>query len=962
MAAGQTAARWDVASFGPFRLLPAARLLERNGVPVPIGGRALDLLIALVEQAGDVVSSRDLLARVWPGVVVDPGTLRVQLTALRKALGDSPGGVRFIANVPGRGYCFVAPTQHVRSGRIDGTLAEALRTHNLPPPPTWVVGRELAVEALIKQLSAHRLVTVMGAGGIGKTTAAILAAHAMLDVYEGEVRFVELGTLSDPLLVASTVATVLGLPVQSQDPMPSILSFLREKRLLLVLDCCEHLIDAAAELCETVLSNAHGVRVLATSRESMRAEGEHLHRLDSLLCPPDVAGLTAAEVLEFPAAQLFVQRASATGERVPLGDANAAVVAEICRRLDGIPLAIELAASQVEKFGVRGVADQLDRRFRLLWQAPGVTLPRQRTLAATLDWSFNLLPEVERLVLRRLSVFVGPFTYEALQHVVIDERVEESALSEAIGDLVSKSLLVAIIGGPLTYYRVLDTTRAYLLDKPFAAEEARSLARRHADYYRKWLERAEAVALETSQSSGLAGHALSLDNVRAGLDWCFADDGDVEVGTALAAAAGPFYMALSLLTECQEWADRSIASLGEALRGTRREVELQYWSGLMLNFTKGCIPEVRTAYTRALSVADEIGDNLYRIRLFGALHIYLMRTRDFAAALAIAQRSEALANEIGDPAAIARANSLLAQVFHLLGQHVEAKRCCEAAMATTEFSGRVGLSSVVAANRGGDQVFMARILWLQGRHAAALDLATRTVDAAETLGLPVVFGVIISRLMPVFMQIGGPEVATPFAARLAAMAVQRQLPVYLAISTGLEGELQVVRGDAVAGMPLLRTCLQTLPEDRDETLTSMFLIALANGLAATGEWDEALATIGCAIARVERAGDLLELPEMQRVEAAILSGAGRSDAPQVEARLLGAIGLARRQSASFWELRAAIDLARLWRGQGRTRHATDLLGPVYSQFETTYLTPDLAAARRLLESDGDSVQSPKTGA
>ena len=300
-------------AFGPFRLFVRRRLLERDGIPVALGSRALDILILLVERAGNIVSKEDLISRVWPNLTVDENSLRVHVAGLRKALGDGQAGHRYVTNVSGRGYCFVAPIVHLAEPKAashpEPMIAD--QVHRLPLRLARMVGRDETVRTISDLLAMQRFVTIHGPGGIGKTTVAIWVGHAGLDAFEGAVRFFDLAALKDPRLVPSAVASTLGLPVQSSDPTPGIISFLRTRRMLLILDNCEHVVGAALTLAERIFQEAPEVAILATSREALRVEGEHVYTLPALENPPEGVDLTAAQVLAFPAAHLFLERAAA---------------------------------------------------------------------------------------------------------------------------------------------------------------------------------------------------------------------------------------------------------------------------------------------------------------------------------------------------------------------------------------------------------------------------------------------------------------------------------------------------------------------------------------------------------------------------------------------------------------------------------------------------------------------------
>src|SRR3954449_631888 len=376
-------------SFGPFRLLAARRLLLEGDKPVRLGSRGFDILAALVERAGEGVGKAELIARAWPGTFVDESNLKIQVGALRRALGDGRGGRRYLVTVPGRGYSFVAPVslEEPPQAPPPPTIAPA-GAHNLPLAVTRMIGRDETVAALVARLSRERLVTIVGPGGIGKTTVALAVAERLIASYEHGVWLVDLAPLGDPRLVPSTVATVLGMEVRSEDPLPGLVAGLRGKRMLLLLDNCEHVIDAAASLAAAVLTGVPRVNILATSREPLGVAGERSHRLGPLGSPPTSSGLTAAEAAVSPAVQLFVERVTAIVEDFAVTDANAQPVVEICRRLDGLPLAIEFAAPRVEVLGLEGLATCLADSLRLLGTQRRAAMARHRTMRAVVDWSY----------------------------------------------------------------------------------------------------------------------------------------------------------------------------------------------------------------------------------------------------------------------------------------------------------------------------------------------------------------------------------------------------------------------------------------------------------------------------------------------------------------------------------------------------------------------------------------------
>src|SRR5258707_4718574 len=326
--------------FGPFELNVAERSLKKANQVIPLGGRAYDILTALLENAGEVVAKADLIAKAWPDVTVEEGSLRVHLSALRKALRDGQFGDKFIANIQGHGYSFIAPVTRLPADRDRGNASSGLS--NLPPALGRMVGRNNVVLEIQGLLQAkQRLITILGAGGIGKTTVALSVGHGALADFSGAAFFVDLSTVNDQEHLIGAIASAVGLGPQLVDPKEALLTFLRPRRVLIILDSCEYLIEQTAEIAGYIFQNTPDTYILATSREALHVPGERVLRLCPLECPPEQPGLTASEVLAYPAARLFAERISARGGDISLRDDEAPMVAEICRKLDGIALAIE---------------------------------------------------------------------------------------------------------------------------------------------------------------------------------------------------------------------------------------------------------------------------------------------------------------------------------------------------------------------------------------------------------------------------------------------------------------------------------------------------------------------------------------------------------------------------------------------------------------------------------------------
>ena len=519
-------------SFDRFQILPCQRLLLEAGRPLRVGSRAFDILLTLLERPGERIGKAELLSRVWPDTHVVEGNLKFQVAALRRVLRDGQDGRRFIETSQGQGYRFVAPMA-VAAGREQRALPVE-RRHNLPGPLTSLVGRGEVVAKLVASLANRRLLTIVGPGGIGKTSVALAVAEGAIDAYEDGVWIVDLARIAVPGLVHGAIAGAVGLEVGPELTKQDLVAALRGRRMLLVLDNCMHVVDAAAGLVSAILQGAPHVSILATSREPLHTEGEHLCRLGPLEAPPPSCHIGAAEALRYASVQLFVAQAAASQDGFELTDGDAPLVTEICRKLDGIPLAIELAATRVGVLGVGGLAAQLDDRLRVLTGGRRTALPKHRTMRAALDWSYDLLSAPEQTVFRRLAVFVGGFTLAAAASVAGDEGHPGDEVVMLVLELAEKSLVAADLDASGPRFRLLDTTRAYALEKAREGGDLAPLAWRHATYF---LELAEAASRDHAAGDDrYSAIEPDMDNLRAALAWAFAPAGDLAIGVGLAAA------------------------------------------------------------------------------------------------------------------------------------------------------------------------------------------------------------------------------------------------------------------------------------------------------------------------------------------------------------------------------------------------------------------------------------------
>ncbi len=944
-----------IVEFGRFRVEPHRREILADGQPIKLGGRAFDLLIALIEASGAVVSKDVLLDRVWPGRIVEENRLQNQVSALRKAFGADHDLIRTVA---GRGYQFTGQIRArsadsaVRSVRAvpPGVPAASDSPTNLPGRVSELIGRDAEVEEILHLLAEHRLVTLTGVGGIGKTTLGFEVARHLLPEFADGIWVAELGPLSGPDLVFVTVAAALGLELTAGATSPErVANALGSKRLLLVLDNCEHVINAAASMAEALSRANPWARMMATSREPLRVSGECIYRVLPLGVPAEGAE-DPDEVLRHGAARLFVARARDADPHFSLDSRAAAAIAAICRRLDGMPLAIELAAARTASLGLEGLASRLDDRFRLLTGGRRTALPRQQTLRATLDWSYELLSEPERAVLRRLAVFPGGFTLEAASTVVASAEIAASDGVDHVPDLVEKSLVVADGAGATVNYRLLETMRAYALDKLAQAGELEQVARRHAEYHRDLFERAESEWETRPATEWLADYGRRIDDVRTALDWAFSPNGDTSVGVALAAASAGLWGQLSLPEECHRHVDRALASFAPgSIPADRRAMLLYAALGESLIYIKGPV-ETGAAWMTALEIAERLNDTDYQMRALYGLWACRNLGGEYQASLAFAQRFCSLAVKQADPADLLIGDRMTGVVLHFLGDQASAREHIERMLA--RYVAPVRRSHTIRFlydQRVVAAAYLARILWLQGFP----DRAMSTVQSI--VGDPPVIGharsvALAQAACPISLLVGDLPATERAVATLLDEAARHALAIWHAWGRAFEGILFIKRGDAINGLALLRSARGELRETGFAALYAEILRALAEALAGAGEVAEGLATIDEALARSERNEERWSVAELLRIKGELLlSQAGPDAVDTAEDHFRRAIDWAGRQSALSWELRAATSLARLWREQARNEEARELLAPIYARFTEGFATADLRTAKALID-------------
>jgi predicted ATPase/DNA-binding winged helix-turn-helix (wHTH) protein len=941
--------------FGRYRLLPKRWLLLAEDKPVELGSRAFQMLLALVEARGELVTRDTLLKRVWPCTIVGPQNIDFQIYALRKAFGSDRDIIR---TDTGRGYRLAAEVREasVNEETLASTAPVAIRASktsatNIPLPISSLVGRERELRDLQRLVLEHRLVTLTGPGGMGKTRLALEAARHVLQRFADGVWLIKLESLAESALVPNAMGRALGIELGGdQSGADQLVAALHRKQMLLVLDNCEHVVEMVAATVETLLGNAPALHVLATSQEPLAAEGEWVYPVSSLRVPQIDDG-SAAEIGKYDSVQLFTDRARAADPTFSLNDRTAPAISAICRQLDGIPLAIELAAARVATVGLDMLAAGLNDRFWLLTGGRRKALRRHQRLTATLDWSYGLLTEDERAILRRLSVFAGTFTLDSAAEVAGAGEINAAQAGVYITTLTAKSLVTLDGRGSQPRYRLLDTTRAYLRQKLSASGEFVETARRHAGYFRRVLEHAAPCWETTPPSDLIAKYGSELDDIRAALNWAFDAEGDLETGLALAIAAIPLWLLMSVLGECRDFARKALSRI-EASSRDRPGQEVGLLSALAMSsmWVEAPVAAAQEAAERALRFAETAGNAEYQLRALFVLWNCRLRLGEYPACAALARRFRQIADCQADVLAQRTAVRLDGVVSFFAGDFAKARSIMEAVISDMSLNARHSL----AVRFGMDQriaaiTYLARVLWIQGFPDQAARLVEAGVEQARALKHANALCLILCDAACGIAALTGDTRLDDLTAMLLDCAEKHGLGMWQMRALAFKGLTAVRRDNTALGLVLLRSTFEGARGARAELRHSAFVEGVADALVAEKKVDEAIGFVQNVLDDSLRNEGLWCVPELLRLRGELSlrdDGAEASDA--AERDFLKALELAEKQGARSWQLRAGTSSARLWMSQARPTDARNLLVPIYGWFTEGFGTADLRAAKDLI--------------
>jgi predicted ATPase len=809
---------------------------------------------------------------------------------------------------------------------------------NLPTTTTRIVGRAEIIDLILQDVRHVRLLSVVGAGGIGKTTVALAVAELAVESFKDGVWLVDFAPLKDLSLVPNAIAAATGLVVHSADTITALCNFLRDREIVLVLDNCEHMLEAIAPCVARILAEAPGVHVLTTTRAPLGLAGEQVYRLPGLTVPRDSLGLTAAGALTFAAIDLFVERARDRLESFALTDGDAPIVADICRALDGIALAIELAAMRIDVFGVRGLHKQLDDRFRLLQGRRG-GLERHRTLAATLDWSFNLLPAREADLLCAVAVFAGVFRNN---DAVAISRLHPAETAASLIELAAQSLLSTDSDAGEASYRPLETTRAYCLERLAASGQDAAVRSRHAEYVCSVIQ---GVAGELSQRP--LDYRRYLDDLRDALAWAGAEPTRRELLIRLTTAGTVLWNHFSLTSESCPHLQRATLELQAAgLAGTAVEMSLQLALAGAILYTRGTVPEGREAIGRALEIAiqrEDTASHLICLRIIAAYELFggqndagVRTLQAFVAKAAVL-----------DASALPEGETHLGCAEIFVGELVPARQRLERLYAGLQEVDD-GNSLRFLYNNSITVLFvLSHAQWLTGSPGAAERTSAMAVEYARQANHELSQSNALAWASLVSFWAGRVEECRRHSSTLSDLVGKHGIVTWGPVATFCQGALAALRNETRAeGIEVLERTIAECRAIGHLARLPYFIGVLGEALVKEGRLHEAEARIHEAIETATRSNDNWSFPELLRIRAFLL--ATQELPTEQESTLLDSLALAEKLGAGSWRLRTAIDLARLWQTQSHPAEAARMLRSVFDTFSDGLDTRDVVTASELL--------------
>lgn len=936
-------------TFGRFRLIPERQLLLRDGVPIPLGSRALDLLTTLVQRSGELVTKDELMAATWPDVFVHDSNLKVNMCTLRRSLGDTQKQPTYVATIPGRGYRFVAAVQ-MSMFDVAGPPSAPIGDPYRLPPQFEIIGRDREIAQILSGLETKRHVTIVGAGGIGKTTVAIEVARAFEANCSDGVCFVDLSTIDNPELVSTVVVAALEIRGNPSDGVAAALDYLRHRQMLIVLDNCEHVLPAASIFAHRLAAAQGTTSLLATSREPLGTSAESAFWLGPLEYPSLGDVITAEDAIRYPALGLFLRRASELNE-YQLTDADCEAVARICRSLDGLPLAIELAAAKLENSTPQKLLDMLEEHLSFHNQRKEGFPARQETLLATIDWSFKLLSHDEAMIFRLVSVFADAFELEDVVSIATAAGLNPVSVTIGLGGLVAKSLVTAQVRGSDLRYKLLDSTRRYATQRRHEdpIEEQARLC--HAKRMLTVLEQSEAEWDWRGTDDWINRYRSRLADLRTALTWALDNGNEPELGIRLTVAAIPLWFETSLVSEAQTRIEAALKLAETFPCDDLLKTKLACARAWNLAYSRKVVPELGDAWLAAIDLAKRPGNVSYILQAVLGLSLYLLETGSIPKAIESLKELNDLSERHRDWSVSPECERAMALARAYSGHLAESRHVFDRLAATHSQPDRRSRMAGFQVDRYiGIRCLLPFVAWLDGHADYAASTSRDAVEAAGSFGhLVSQSNAIAMAALPVALWNGDVASLDRYQAQLKSIVELENIAVwvpdqkfYAAVLRDLKGERDAVAElqEAIEGIIACGLCSRI----------GMKFGILADAMIRRNKLDEASNALARAFHYQSLQNERWCRSELLRIEASMHNRTG--DLSRAERTLEGALEEARAIGAIAFELRIASDLARHYIEVDRCEDAIQLLGPIYRRFTEGFATKDLIEASQLLRYAG----------
>ncbi|MBH1449347.1 winged helix-turn-helix domain-containing protein [Stenotrophomonas maltophilia] len=882
----------DMVAFGRYQLFPRLRFLMRDGVRLELGDRALDVLVQLVSAAGQVVSKDALLSEIWSKEVVEENSLQAQISSLRKILGDDRD---LIATEFGRGYRFTGAVQSHRA--VTSSIEFRQVRSSLPRPRSPLIGRAEELFELNRLLTAQRLLTLAGPAGVGKTRLAIEVASESSPFFPDGIYFADLSQIGSAASVSPAISSALAGLAGATTQLA-----LHPSRALLVVDNCEHVASACAGILAQLLESDPGLSVLLTSQTPLGLDGEQVYRIHPLAVPSH--SVNAEYARDYSAIEFFVRRVISADYHFQLTENNVEQITTLCRALDGVPLALEIAAARVPSLGLAAVTEDLALSAGLLAAQKHQTSGRHRTLGDAMRWSYQLLDSVEQHVFQELAIFPGDFTLTAAEQVISAELGESHRLVDVVYSLVEKSLVTLQAGTqPLRYrYRYLSMLRAYAMEQ--LGDRTPILAGKHAQFVDQLVSQAQRdwMSLPTTQWRRQYEHHI--DDIRSALAWAFRDNQHRTMGLRILANSAPFWIQLSLHDECRQ-------RITDALEGAElpsieehQEMLIQAALASSLTWSRGPIPANGHAWSRASNLASQLGDKEMQLQAEYGLWLFDLRSGRYVEALGHGKNMAALALKHRDQAALLTARRLIGTSKHFLGNHAEALIEIESMLdsyARDERHGsnfRFGLDQRVAG-----WAFLSRILFLMGNESKARRAAQIAIDEAMALDHACTLCcALVEGSCTVAALAGDVKEVERVSQQLNQVAANHGLAFWGLYGSAFALWARALQKPDEISFLELRSALEKLQAHGFDPAYSVFLSDFSNAMIEQGHSQEAAKLINARLTGDSAEGQLWNAPELMRIKARALQHIAPQPEPTSDI-LQKALTLARTQRAKAWEIR-----------------------------------------------------------